>query len=291
MISTIEIERLIAEDAPSGDLTTDALGIGDAWARMLFRARGDMVPAGLAIAARIIAVAGGEARLAAVDGTPVEAGSLLIDAAGSARSLHTAWKCAQTLVEAASGIATATAAVVAAARMVDPGVRVACTRKTFPGGRLLSQIAVRAGGGILHRHGLSETILVFAEHRAFLGQLGFVDIARHLRRTQPEKAIGIEVGTVAEAIAAAEAGFDTLQLEKFTPADVAAVAEAIGRLAGENSAAGMPVRVPVVAAAGGISPDNAGDYVRAGARLIVTSWPYSGRPRDVAVTLQPARTT
>jgi len=156
-------------------------------------------------------------------------------------------------------------------------IRIATTRKTVPGARKLSQLAVKAGGGILHRQGLGETILVFAEHRAFLPHLSVADLAAHLRRAQPEKAIGIEVATPGEALEAIAAGFHVIQLEKFAPADIANLAKEVGPHSG----------FPLLVAAGGISPDNVGDYVQAGAGLIVTSWPYTARPRDVAVTIIP----
>jgi molybdenum transport protein len=120
---------------PLGDLTTTALGIGDRPAQMAFRARDAMVPAGLDIAARLVAAAGGTAELHGRDGAPAAPGDLLLTATGSAGALHRAWKSAQTLVEIASGIASATAAVAQAAAAVDPKVRVACTRKTVPGAR------------------------------------------------------------------------------------------------------------------------------------------------------------
>ncbi|WP_407051843.1 ModD protein [Methyloraptor flagellatus] len=277
MISASDIERLIAEDVPSGDLTTEALGIARCPARMIFMARRTMVAAGIDVAVRILNAAGGEANAIVVDGFRATPGTPLLDAQGSAGALHRSWKVAQTLIEIASGIATATGEVLDAARAAYPAARVACTRKTMPGARLLSQLAVRAGGGILHRHGLSETILVFAEHRAFLPDLTLAEIATRLRIEQPEKTLAIEVGDVTEAIAAAEAGFDTIQLEKFTPGEVETVATAF-------ATAGLTA---TIAAAGGISPENAGSYVRAGAKLLVTSWPYTARPRDVAVTLGP----
>ena len=64
-----------------------------------------------------------------------------------------------------------------------------------------------AGGGILHRQGLGETILVFAEHRVFLPGRTLGEIAGSLRRAQPEKSLGIEVATVEEAVEAAQSGF------------------------------------------------------------------------------------
>jgi molybdenum transport protein len=267
VISRSDIERLLAEDVPAGDLTTDALGIGALPGRMSFAARGGMVLAGVDVAVRMMD--GLTLTAAARDGDRLGPGSPILEASGTAADLHRAWKAAQTLVEILSGIASATRAIVDAAG----GVPVATTRKTVPGARALSQLAVKAGGGILHRHGLSETILVFREHRLFLDGESLSVIAARLRRSQPEKALAIEVDNLDEAIEAATAGFDVVQLEKFTPDDVATL---VARLPQPGARARL-------AAAGGIDPDNAALYAAAGADLLVTSWPYTARPRDVAV--------
>ncbi len=267
MIARADIDRLLAEDVPAGDLTTDALGIGDRPGRMAFAARGDMVLAGADVAAKMLD--GLAVTLLASDGARLPAGAPILEARGPAADLHRTWKVAQTLLEILSGIASATRSVVEAAAPIP----VATTRKTVPGARGLSQLAVRAGGGILHRHGLSETILVFPEHRLFLAGESLADLAARLRRAQPEKALAIEVSTVDEAAEAAMVGFDVVQLEKFAPE---AVADLVARL----PARGRRARL---AAAGGIDPGNAAAYVAAGADLLVTSWPYTARPRDIAV--------
>ena len=270
------IERLLSEDAPDGDLTTHALGIGAMPGVMEFRARDSMAIAGVEIAADMIRQAGAHALVTAPSGARAEAGALLLTATGPADALHRSWKAAQTLTEILSGIASATRALVDAVEAVDPAVRVACTRKTVPGARRLSMIAIRAGGAVPHRLGLSETILVFAEHRVFLPGVGLREMAARLRREAPEKKLAIEAATAAEAHEAIEAGFDIVQLEKMTPAGVSAVRER----------ADASQRRVLLAAAGGISPSNVGDYVRAGAGLIVSSWPYTAKPADVAVTIE-----
>jgi molybdenum transport protein len=201
-------------------------------------------------------------------GSQAAAGDVLLQAQGSAASLHHAWKTAQTLVEWASGLATATAAIVSAAN----GVAVACTRKNVPGTKALSVKAVLSGGGIMHRLGLSETLLVFAEHRLFLSELPEQTITR-LRQRQPEKKIVVEVSSVEEALRWAAAGCDVLQLEKFTPDAVAACRLALG----------SQTHRPLLAAAGGVRADNAAAYVAAGADFLVTSAPYTAPPKDVQV--------
>ncbi len=270
------LDRLLAEDVPNGDLTTLALGIGSMPGVMEFRARGNMVAAGVEIAADMIRRVGADASTLMPSGSKAKAGTLLLTAKGSAAALHQSWKAGQTLTEILSGIATATRALVDAVEAVDANVRVACTRKTVPGARQLSMIAIRAGGAVPHRLGLSETILVFAEHRVFLPGVSLKDMAARLRREAPEKKLAIEVTTVAEACDAIEAEFDIIQLDKMTPDEVASVKD--------QASSGV-----LLAAAGGITPANAGDYVRAGAGLIVSSWPYTAKPADVAVTIKAER--
>jgi molybdenum transport protein len=77
--------------------------------------------------------------------------------------------------------------------------------------------AIKAGGAVMHRLGLSETVLVFPEHRTFLGDDPLAATAERLKRSCPEKKLVIEVITIEAAVAAAEAGFDVVQLEKFNP--------------------------------------------------------------------------
>lgn len=277
MIGLSEIERLLAEDAADGDVTTEALGFGARSGIMTFRARPELTLAGVEVARAMMA--GLAVELHAADGDRLAPSAPILTARGPAADLHRVWKAAQTLLEVLCGIATATRALVDAVEAVDPTVRVATTRKSVPGVRRLSRLAVKAGGGILHRHGLAETVLVFEQHRAFLEGMDFAAIARHLRQRQPEKALGIEVATLAEALEAAEAGFDVIQLEKFRPDDIATLTDRLGD---------RPHRRPLLAAAGGIHPDNAAAFVAAGAELIVTSWPYTAKPADVAVRIQPA---
>ncbi len=273
VLSDAALDALLAQDVPYGDLTTDSLGIADAPARIRFAARGAMVLAGTEEAARLIEKAGGTVSSVRPSGTAVEAGAVFLEGQGSAGALHRAWKVSQTLVEYASGIATRARRIVEAA----PGVTVACTRKNFPGAKDLSVKAVLAGGAVMHRLGLSETLLVFPEHRAFLSGPPEAWIAA-LRRKAPEKKIVVEADSVAEAIALARAGADVIQLEKRSPEEARLVVEATRGL----------TPAPIVAAAGGVTEENAAAYAAAGCPLLVTTAPFFGRPADVKVTLEPA---
>lgn len=274
-IARAELERLLFDDAPYGDLTTETLGLASRAGLMRFSARGAMVAALTAEAAIILEMAGARVERLAEDGQKLAPGAEILRARGPAGALLRGWKVAQTLIEIWSGVATAAREIVDEARAVAPNTSVACTRKNTPGVKPFAVVAVKAGGAVMHRLGLSETILVFPEHRAFLGEESLEALAARLRHATPETKLVIEVANVRDGVAAAEAGFDVIQAEKFTPA---AVAELVDR------AAGLSHR-PAVAAAGGINSGNARDYAAAGAQILVTSAPYSATPRDVSVTV------
>lgn len=262
------LRRLLADDAPCGDLTTTTLGIGRAHGWMEFRARQAMCVCAVEEAARLLQLAGVRVVVHAASGDALAAGELILVGEGSAGALHRSWKAAQVLIEWASGIASGAAQIVAAAGPVA----VACTRKNAPGTKAMAVKAVRAGGARMHRLGLSETLLVFAEHRIFLDEAPTITVAR-LRACEPEKKIVVEVSDVDAALTWAAAGADALQLEKFSPAALAACRAAL-----------PVVGRPLLAAAGGVNAGNAADYVAAGAELLITSAPYNAPPRDVAVS-------
>ena len=271
-----ELRRWLAEDVPHGDLTTHALGIGSHHGRIRFEARQAMVAACSEEAGRIMALAGADMIECVPSGTALQTSGLLLAAQGRAATLHAGWKVAQTLLETAGGIDAAAQAIVEAVRQINSEVVVACTRKSLPGTRALSIKAILSGGAVPHRLGLSETILVFAQHRTFTGGASFPAIIDGLRRRVPEKKIVVEADTLAEAVAIADAGADIVQFDKASPAEIAALRR--------HCATRTPR--PLVAAAGGIHAANAADYARAGADVIVTSSPYTARPLDVKVTME-----
>lgn len=275
----VDDERLAAwlrEDAPFGDLTTASLLPAGQPGRMRFEARGAMCVACTEEAARLLQLAGAEARLLAPSGTRAMPGQALLQAEGDAHALLLGWKVAQTLVEAASGIATAAAAIVDALRAEGFATPLACTRKNFPGTRAIAAKAVRAGGAVMHRLGLSETLLVFPEHRAFVAPERLPAALQALRAAQPEKRVVAEVASADEALALARAGVELLQLERFAPAALQALRE---RLRAEGLTSKL-------APAGGVTLANALDYARAGADLLVSSAPYFAPPMDVKVGVE-----
>jgi len=262
------LARLLDDDTACGDLTTDTLGIGTTHGHFEFCARNAMRVCAVEEAVRMCQIVGLNVEVFARSGDSLDAGQSILTATGCAEHLHRAWKATQVLIEWASGITTCAAEIVKAAGTTP----VACTRKNVPGTKALSIKAVRAGGATMHRLGLSETLLVFPEHRLFLDELPEATIMR-LHSREPEKKVVVEVCDIESALCWARAGADVLQLEKFAPDAVAACIDTL-------KSHGLS---PSVAVAGGVSAANAARYAATGASLLVTSAPYTAPPRDVAV--------
>lgn len=268
------LRAMLAEDVPYGDLTTASLGIGPRPACMVMRARGEMCLCGTEEAARLIELAGGRIVGAYLpSGALLEPGMELLRAEGPLSALQIAWKTSQTLMEYLSGISSCAAGILKALHDAGFDLPLACTRKNFPGTRALSAKAVRAGGAVAHRMGLSETLLVFPDHRVFVDKADIPALFARMHRQLPEKKLVAEVASIEEAVWLAEAGADVLQLERFTPETLAECKAAL-------TARSLSV---LVAPAGGVNVANAVAYARAGADFLVSSAPYFAPPRDVSV--------
>jgi nicotinate-nucleotide pyrophosphorylase (carboxylating) len=167
------------------------------------------------------------------DGDRVSAGAILAEVQADARALLSAERAALNLLGRLSGVASLTAAHVQA--VAGTGAAIACTRKTTPGLRALEKYAVRCGGGINHRFGLDDAILIKDNHIAACG-----GVAPALQRARAAVGhlvkIEIEVDTLAQLDEALEHAPDAILLDNFSLADLkTAVARARGRAVLEAS--------------------------------------------------------
>ena len=277
-IADSEIDRFILEDATLGDVTSRSLGLANQLGLIDYTCRSASIASGVGIARRVLQKLNLDIDDAVTDGQPVQAQQVILRAHGSVNALHQGWKVAQNILEWSCGVAQNMTTMLAAARQVNPKVQIACTRKSIPGTRLLSVSAVLDGGGIIHRMGTAETILLFANHRRLLPQpfewKKHIDI---LRFQAPEKKIVVEADTLEEAFDAILASPDIVQLDKFTPQQI------IDSLAFAQKQGFQGQLI----AAGGINVNNVTAYAQTGAPVLVTSSPYYAKPADIGVKISP----
>jgi len=205
------------------------------------------------------------------DGTAVAAGNVVLSATGATRSLLTAERTALNLLCHLSGIATLTAAWVAAVDGTDAKIR--DTRKTTPGLRVLEKYAVRCGGGVNHRSSLSEAALVKDNHVLAAGGLTAAFAA--VRTRWPDLAVEVEADTVEQVREAIAAGADLVLLDNMGTGDLR-VAVRLARAAGVRTEA-----------SGGLSLDRAHEVAATGVDfLAVGALTHSAPALDIGMDLR-----
>ena len=208
----------------------------------------------------------------------VIAKSIFLEAHGEAGQCHRIWKSVQNLLDYAGGIATYTREAVLLARTVNPDIVVATTRKTTPFTKKIAIKAVESGGGVAHRLGLSESILVFEYHRIFFPtDEVFSEALNKVKKANPEKKIVMEAETLEQGLQFATMGADILQLEKMP---LTKLSDAVRTLRAKYPHI-------ILIATGGIGVKNIAEYASTGVDMIVTSSPYSAQPADIKVRIEP----
>jgi len=266
------VERALAEDVGSGDVTSAATVPADARARATIVQKQPGVIFGLDVAERAFRRLDPQARIErlAPEGEWREGGPVL-RVEGSARALLTAERTALNFIQRLSGVASATARCVAA--IEGSGARLLDTRKTTPGLRALEKAAVAAGGGVNHRAGLYDMVLIKENHAAIAGGVG--EAVRRARAAAPGLPLEVECRSLAEIDEALKAGADRLLLDNMTTDELrAAVAHVGGRATLEASGGVTPETLEAVASTGV-------DFVSMGALT------HSAPALDLSLDLEP----
>ena len=257
----------LAEDIGRGDLTAAALTGRRARAHWLCKQDGLFCGGALVEPLFRLLDPALTVRLLVAEGAPVRAGQRLLELEGLASALVAGERTALNLAMRLSGVATATAALVAQLR--GTGVRLVDTRKTTPGLRLLEKYAVRCGGGSNHRLGLDDAAMLKENHLAWGGGVAAAVAAVRAQAPWPSRVI-VEAETAAEAEAAVVAGADGVLLDEFTPAELQDLVPQL-----RQRAASRPGGGAVVLEASGVQPEQLAAYAATGIDLISTSAPMT----------------
>lgn len=233
------VQLALAEDLGSGDATTLATVPETTTAQALMRAREPLVAAGLALAEAAFRELSPAVEITCVarDGQRAVPGETLLRVCGPARPILSAERVALNFVQRLSGVATLTARFVAAVQ--GTRARILDTRKTTPGWRQLEKYAVTCGGGVNHRFGLYDRVLIKDNHLAALREESPNPIAAAVRRARascPLLQVEVEADTLAQVEQAVAAGADMVLLDNM-PLDLvrAAVVLVAGRAKTEAS--------------------------------------------------------
>ncbi len=204
------------------------------------------------------------------DGIEISAGQRLLELDGCAQSLVAGERTALNLAMRLSGIATATSVLVK--QLEGTGVRLADTRKTTPGLRVLEKYAIRCGGGVNHRMGLDDAAMLKENHLAWMPDLE--KALEKIRDAAPWTAkIIVEAETAQEAEDAICAGADGVLLDEFSPTELEVLVPRLRKLAPKSSSSRK--FEPVVLEASGVQIQDIKSYSKTGIDLISTSSPIT----------------
>jgi nicotinate-nucleotide pyrophosphorylase (carboxylating) len=216
------IAAALKEDLGNGDITTEFFVPEALHASGRIVAREPAVVAGTGTAAEVFRTIdpATDVQIVHANGDTVVAGDVVIEVRGLARSILKAERVALNFLQRLCGIATLTRQFVDA--VGNHPAKILDTRKTTPGLRALEKAAVVAGGGVNHRSGLFDMVLVKDNHLAALGGLsGFADQIRRLRKERPNIRIEVEADDLEQARAFVEIdGIDVILLDNMVPAQI-----------------------------------------------------------------------
>jgi nicotinate-nucleotide pyrophosphorylase (carboxylating) len=270
------IESALLEDLGAGDVTSEAIVAEDAigFAEILCKAPG--VIAGLEVAAEVFAIVDPGLRFESLlpDGSPVREGLIAARVRGSARGILQGERTALNFLQRMSGIATLTRAYVDA--VAGTRARISDTRKTAPGLRAFDKLAVRLGGGVNHRFGLDDMVLIKDNHIVAAGSISrAVELCRaSLERRRLHITIEVETKNLEEVEEALRCtGITRIMLDNFPPDPMAKAVRLIGG------------RVEVEAS-GGVTLDTVRRVAETGVDIIsVGALTHSVRALDISLEL------
>lgn len=266
------IRHALKEDIHTGDLTTRACLTGPRPAKARFVAKEPFVLAGIQVAARVFTLLEPAIVFDAQikDGARVASGDLLACVSGDASSLLQGERVALNLLQRMCGVATLTSRYVEA--VAGTQARIVDTRKTTPGLRMLEKYAVRVGGGVNHRTGLYDGILIKENHIAAAG--GITAAVNRTRDYIPHTLkIEVETETVEQVEEALAARADIIMLDNM---DCATMRQCVGLIGGRA----------LVEASGGVNLDTVRAIAETGVDIIsVGALTHSSRAVDISMLL------
>jgi len=275
-----QLVSFVEEDAPFGDLTSETVILNDeedCRAEIYAKERG--ILAGMPEITQLFIHYGISYNQHIKNGHLVNPGSTIIEIQGRAGTILLLERTVLNVLERMSGIATATRAAVDIISAIRPGIKIAATRKTAPGLRLLDKRAVIVGGGEPHRWSLSDAVLIKDNH------LALVPIEKAIQRAKAASAyhlVEVEVDNAGDALIAAKTGADIIMLDNMGFEDISATIE---RLQQE----GVRDRVKIEVS-GNITASSVAEYAASGVDIIsMGSLTHSVKSLDLSLRIKRER--
>ena len=273
MIPLSYLLGFLEEDAPFGDVTSEAVIPEGVRAKAVIIAKGEGVIAGVEEAKVLFEHFGVDVDVKKRDGEEVKRGDVILKLEGDARAILLVERTALNIMGRMSGIATEVRKLVDIVKAVNPKVSVAGTRKTLL--KPIDKRAILIGGGEPHRFSLSDAILIKDNH------LALVPLEEAIKRAKAfsvYKVVEVEVESLGDAVKAAKAGADVVMLDNMKPEEIEDTLDALKR-------EGLRDRVKIEVS-GGITPENIEEYAKLDIDVISLGYlTHSVRNFDVSLEI------
>jgi nicotinate-nucleotide pyrophosphorylase (carboxylating) len=265
--------RAVGEDVGPMDVTSRLIP-ADRTGTAILLTREPCVLAGLEVAEAVFREVDGRLKWKplARDGGRLEAGQAVAEVQGSAPSVLSGERCALNFLQRLSGVATRTAEFV---RAVDgTRAKILDTRKTTPGLRALEKYAVRCGGGVNHRMGLYDAVLLKENHLAFVPEKDLPALLQRAKQENPDLPVMVEADSVGLAKQLLALKPDRILLDNLKPEEIREVVQVRNRAGSQTP----------LEASGGVTLERAKALAEAGADFIsVGSLTHSSKSIDFAL--------
>lgn len=265
-----DIDLFLKEDlGDEGDITSSLL-FKDEKGFAFIKAKENCILAGAEESSKVFNRLGLMVRHIKKDGEKMKADELVMEIEGALCPILAGERLALNFISRMSGIATLTHELLSICKKKNANVAIAATRKTTPGFRKYEKKAVVIGGGISHRHGLYDGIIIKDNH------LVFISLREAIRRSKKSGIpVEVEVESIEDTVIAAEEEADVIMLDNMPPAK--------GRIAAKEARGIHPhVKIEV---SGGINPENIGNYTFAD--IISLGWlTHSVKSKDFSLEIK-----
>jgi len=258
-----KLRKMLEEDLGFGDITTEITVPENLTAKAQIIVKEPGLIAGIEEASILLKELDINVKSKVKDGSKVNAGTVIMEIEGPARSILMCERTILNLLMRMSGIATLTNLMIERAREVNPKITVAGTRKTVPGLRYFDKKAIKIGGGDTHRLRLDDCVLIKDNHIVVAG--GVKEAIKRVKEAVSfTKKIEVEVQSIEDALIAAKEGVDIIMLDNMKPEEIK---EVIKKLEEE----GLRDKV-LIEVSGGITPENIKEYAETGIDIISTGY-------------------
>ncbi|RLF37771.1 MAG: carboxylating nicotinate-nucleotide diphosphorylase [Thermoplasmata archaeon] len=267
------IDIYLSEDlGQEGDITSDSI-FGDERGKAVIIAKEDCLLAGLEEAEEVFRRVGARLVKRKKDGEEVKKGEVVAEVEGRVKDILKGERLALNFLCRMSGIASETRKLVEKCKRINPRIEIAATRKTTPGFRKYEKKAVVIGGGVPHRFGLFDAVLIKDNHLKVVGSVE--EAVKRVREKIKDKIIEVEVENEKDAIKAAEIGVDWIMLDNIP-------AEKGRKIASKLRKINPNVKIE---ASGGINEENITDYAEFADRISLGYITHSIKSKDFSLEI------